>query len=408
MVLIDQVTGVGILLLLGYLGGQLAKKVRIPAVAGYCLTGILISPSLLNLVPEALSYQLDPLKIMGLGLIAMIIGGELQINVLRKIGKSIVTITLFQIFTTVVAVFAGMYFLAGKDFNISILMAVLATATAPAATVAVMKEYKARGKFSSTLLGVIALDDALCIILVGLAIAFVKGLSEVGVAFDPSHLAHPIAELLGSIIIGMVTGIILCYILKYITERVEIVVVLLALVLINSGLAIYFDLSALLVNMVCGAVVANLFARNLHVLNYLEDIDLPIFIIFFTLAGASLHLDLLAANWLPALIYIFTRAVGKISGCYYGAKFSKAGPSIQKYMGLAMLPKAGVSIGLILFVQSRFPGTELAAIVTAIELAAVTFYEITGPLATRYALIGAGDAVTGQKKDEPLQEKLDV
>lgn len=407
MFLLDQVTGVGVLLLLGYLGGQLAKKVKLPAVAGYCLTGCLMSPSIFNLVPGALSYQLDPLKIMGLGLIAMIIGGELKVSVLRKIGKSIVTITIFQIVTTVIAVFVGMYFLTGKDFNISIILAALATATAPAATVAVMKEYKAKGKFSSTLLGVIALDDALCIILVGLTIALVKGFAEVGVAFEAAHLAHPAMELLGSIFIGIISGIVLCYGLKYISKRVETVVVLLAFVLINSGVAIYFEFSALLVNMICGAVVVNLFGRNPHVLSYLEDIDLPIFIVFFTLAGASLHLDLLAANWLPALIYILTRAVGKISGCYYGAKISGAEYSIQKYMGLAMLPKAGVSIGLILFVQSRFPGTELAAIVTAIELAAVTFYEITGPMATRYALIGAGDAVVSQQRKEPLQ-KFDI
>ncbi len=387
----DQVLGAGVLLILGYMGGQLAKKVKLPAVAGYCLMGILLSPSLLNVIPYELNLELNALKVLGLSMIAMIIGGELRYDTLKKIGKSIVVITFMQIFTTVLVVFLGMFFLLGKDLSISLILATMAVATAPAATVAVMKEYKAKGKFSTTLLGIIALDDAICIMLVGFALAIAKGLTQIGTTFEIADLAHPAWELSGSLGLGFITGLILCLILKYIKTRMENIVVLLAFVLINSGIAAYLDLSSLLVNMVSGATVANFFVKSPFVINVLDDIDLPVFIIFFTLAGASLQLNLLTANWLPALVYIVTRAVGKISGCYYGAVLSKADHVMKKYLGFAMLPKAGVSIGLILFVQSRFPGTELAAVVTAIELAAVTFYEITGPMATRYALIGAGE-----------------
>ena len=402
----DQIMGVGVLLILGYTGGQLAKKIKLPAVAGYCLMGILLSPSIFNIIPYDLSLELNALKILGLSIIAMIIGGELRYNTIKKIGKSIVVITFMQIFTTVLAVFLGMFFLLGKDLSISLIMASMAVATAPAATVAVMREYKAKGNFSTTLLGVIALDDALCIILVGFALAIAKGLTQIGAAFEMADMAHPAWELVGSLGVGFVTGLILCFVLKYIKNRSETIVVLLGFVLINSGIAVYFDLSSLLVNMVSGAAVANFFVKSPFIINVFDDIDLPIFVIFFTLAGASLQLDLLAANWLPALVYIVARAVGKISGCYYGAIISGADNVTKKYLGFAMLPKAGVSIGLILFVQSRFPGTELAAVVTAIELAAVTFYEIIGPMATRYALVGAGETSTvgidqtGDKKIE--------
>lgn len=391
MSITDQVLGVGVLLILGYTGGQLAKIVKLPAVAGYCLMGILLSPSLLNVIPYELNLELNSLKILGLSMIAMIIGGELRYDTVKKIGKSIVVITFMQIFTTVLAVFLGMFFLLGKDLSISLILATMAVATAPAATVAVMKEYKAKGKFSTTLLGIIALDDAICIMLVGFALAIAKGLTQIGPAFEIADLAPPAWELSGSLVAGFITGLILCLILKYIRERMETIVVLLAFVLINSGIAAYLDLSSLLVNMISGATVANFFVKSPFVINVLDDIDLPVFIIFFTLAGASLQLNLLTANWLPVLVYIVTRAVGKISGCYYGAVISGADNVMKKYLGFAMLPKAGVSIGLILFVQSRFPGTELAAVVTAIELAAVTFYEITGPMATRYALVGAGE-----------------
>lgn len=403
----DQIMGVGLLLILGFAGGQLARKVKLPAVAGYCLMGILLSPSIFNIVPYELNVELDALKVLGLSMIAMIIGGELRYNTIKKIGKNIVVITFMQIFTTVLAVFLGMFFLLGKDLSISLIMACMAAATAPAATVAVMKEYKAKGKFSSTLLGIIALDDAICIILVGLSLAIAKGLTQIGTTFEIADLAHPAWELFGSLGIGFATGLILCFILKNIRERSETIVILLAFVLINSGISTYLDLSSLLVNMVSGATVANFYVKSPFVINVLDDIDLPIFIIFFTLAGASLHLDLLVANWLPALIYIITRAVGKISGCYYGAILSGADPVIKKYLGFAMLPKAGVSIGLILYVQSRFPGSELAAVVTAIELAAVTFYEIIGPVATRYALIGAGE-VSMAGRDQAADMKAEM
>ncbi|RQD74579.1 MAG: cation:proton antiporter [Candidatus Syntrophonatronum acetioxidans] len=404
MAITDPVMGAGLLLLLGYLGGQLAKKIKLPAVAGYCLMGFLLSPSFLNIIPESLNLELEPIKVLGLSMIAMIIGGELRLETIKKMGKSIVVITFFQIFTTIFAVFLGLFFLAGKDLSIAVILASMATATAPAATVAVMKEYKAKGKFSTMLLGVIALDDAICIVFVGLSIALVKGWIEMGATFELLDLAYPALELFGSIILGIISGLALTLCLKYVKERLETIVIILAFVLINSGLAYQFHLSSLLVNMVSGAVVANLFVRNPHVLNFLDDVDLPVFVVFFTLAGASLHLDYLIANWFVALIYIITRGIGKISGCYYGAKIAKADNRTQKYMGWAMLPKAGVSIGLILFVQSRFPGTELAALITAIELAAVTFYEITGPMATRYALAGAGDINMGSTAKDGQQD----
>ncbi|PKM83988.1 MAG: hypothetical protein CVU88_00345 [Firmicutes bacterium HGW-Firmicutes-13] len=405
MTVTDQVMGISLLLLFGYLGGQLAKKIKLPAVAGYCLMGCLLSPSIFNVIPEFLNYELSPIKVLGLSTIALIIGGELHLKTLKKIGTGIIVITFVQIFTTLMVVFLGIFLLLGGNLSISLILGAMATATAPAATVAVIKEYKAKGKFTSTLLGIIALDDAVCIIFVGLAVAVAKSLMEMGSVFKLVDLAHPVMELFGSIILGIVTGILLCFVLKNIREKSETIVVLLGFILLNSGLSEYLNLSALLVNMVCGAAVTNIYIKNPFVINHLDDIDLPIFVIFFTLAGTGLHLDLLFTNWLPALVYIITRAAGKLLGCYYGAKISRSDSNIQKYLGLAMLPKAGVSIGLILFVQSRFPGTELSATVTAIELAAVTFYEIIGPVATRYALIGSGE-VHIEHKDTGLSQNM--
>lgn len=389
------VLGTGLVLFIGYLGGQLAKKIKMPAVAGYCIAGFLAGPSFIHMISDSLSISLDPLKTLGLGLIALIIGGELQYSKIKKIGRSIVVITFFQVISTFLVVMAGIIFLLGESLVTALLLASLATATAPAATVAVIREYRAKGPMTSTLMGVIALDDAFCIVIVGIAAALVKIFVLSEGYFDSADLMIPLKEIFLSLLVGLTSGVFLVYLLKKIREDKEVLVLLLALVLINSGVAHLLEISSLLTNMVCGLVAVNL--TNKPFLNHLESIEAPVFIAFFTLAGASLHLDYLLSNWLAAAVYIITRAAGKILGCYWGARVTSTGESVQKYLGLAMLPKAGVSIGLILFLQGRFPGLELIAAITAIELAAVTFYEIIGPILTRYALFKSGEIIYEDK-----------
>ncbi len=305
-------------------------------------------------------------------------------------------ITIFQVLFTFLAVLLGIKVLLGEQLVTALLLASLATATAPAATVAVIKEYRAKGPVTSTLLGVIALDDALCIIIVGLIAALVKVFIYSNGILTLSDLIIPIKEIIGSLLVGSFSGFLIFYLLKYIREGNEILIILLGIVFFNSGAAHLLELSPLLTNMVCGFVSANLSEKPF--INYLENIEIPVFVAFFTLAGASLHLNYLLTYWMAAAVYVISRALGKVYGCYVGAKVTSSTENVRKYLGLAMLPKAGVSIGLILFIQNRFPGMELIAVITAIELAAVTFFEIVGPLVTKYALEKSGEIKISEDK----------
>jgi Kef-type K+ transport system membrane component KefB len=384
----QQPLGIALILLLGLTGGLLVKKIKLPMVVGYVLIGLVLSPSLLHIIPEQLNNELEIIKILGLSMIALMIGGELELKRLKKIAGSVVWVTIVQVLGAFVVVFVAMYYLLHLPLTISLLLGVMSTATAPAATVAVIREYKAKGPFTDTLLGVVALDDAICIIFFGVVAAIV-GILTKGGNLSLFSIAEPLKEVFGSALLGVLTGLLLIFVLRFINTREQTLAVLLGFALLNSGIANAINFSLLLVNMVTGFVVANLYTKP-EIFQYFEDVELPVYVVFFTLAGASLRLDVLAANWFAAAIYVLARGFGKIGGVFLGAIWGKSGKNVRNYLGLAMLPKAGVTIGLILLVQGRFP--ELAMIITAIELAAVTVCEIIGPMGTRYALMSSGEA----------------
>jgi Kef-type K+ transport system membrane component KefB len=391
MTIFDQTLGLAILLLAGYLGGRLVKLVKMPMVAGYVLAGLFLGPSVLKIIPSELNIAFDLIKVLGLGLIALMIGGELEIKKIKHLGKAIMGITIVQILGASIVVFVAMYFILGLSLEISLLLGAMATATAPASPVAVIREYKAKGPFTTTLLGVVAMDDAVCIILFGVVAAIVRTLLDGTFTVGYQMLLLPAIELFGSFGLGIAIGLIMTYLLRFIDDRQHKIALIVGLVLLNSGLSNIYHLSPLLTNMTAGFVFANLSAKP-QTISVINDIDFPIFVVFFTLAGASLHLDILAANWVAATVYIIARGLGKVGGVFLGARLSGAPDVVQKYLGFAMFSKAGVTIGLVLLVQGRFP--ELALVITAIELAAVTVCELIGPVGTRYALISSRESET--------------
>lgn len=398
MTIYDQTLGLGTLLLLGYLGGRLAKLIKMPMVAGYVLMGLAIGPSFLNIIPGELNTDFDLIKILGLGLIALMIGGELEIKKIKHLGKSIAGTAIIQVIGSFVVVFSTMYFLLNLSLPISLLLGAMSTATAPASPVAVIREYKAKGPFTTTLLGVVAVDDAICIIVFGVTAAIARMLLDGTFTLGLHMFAEPAIELIGSIGLGAMAGIALTLTIKKLYDKQHQIVVFVGLALLVSGIANSLHLSPLLANMTMGFFFSNLSSRP-QTISVISEIDLPIFVVFFTLAGASLHIDVLAANWQIALVYIVARGIGKVGGAFLGARVSGAPEVVQKYLGFAMFSKAGVTIGLVMLVQGRFP--EIAAIITAIELAAVTFCELTGPIGTRFAIFSSGEN-NGALNDEQI------
>lgn len=386
-----------VIILFGYLMGRIFRRLKMPMVVGYLVAGMLLGPSVSGVVPLELNEALELIKILGLGMIAILIGGELELKKIRHLGKAIAGITVVQVLGASLVVFLAAYFILQLPLTISLLLGALATATAPASPVAVIREYGARGPFTSTLLGVVALDDAICIIFFGIVSAVVALLLE-GASIGLGSILFSLLEVAESALLGVATGIVLTLVLPHLLNRRHKVVVLIGIILLNSGLAYTFNLSPLMVNMVCGFLVANLY-RKPEELNFLEDIEMPIILIFFTLAGASMQFDVLLQNWPLAAVYIIARGVGKVGGAFLGAYISGADKVVQKYLGFAMFSKAGLTIGLLLLVQDRFP--QLAGTIVAIELAAVSVCELIGPLGTRYALISSGETTVKPKKTSP-------
>jgi Kef-type K+ transport system membrane component KefB len=283
-------------------------------------------------------------------------------------------------------VFLATKLLLPVSLEVCILLGAIASATAPASPVAVIQELGAKGPLTETLLAVVALDDAACLIIFGLAAAMVNILTTGG--NNLLLFLLPVWEILGSIGAGVAVGWLILQLLKRIRNRHEIVIVLIGISFLAGELAELIALSALLLNMTSGVVIANFHTRS-NVFHILEEVELPVFVVFFTLAGASLDIKMLLLNFGLVVVYIIARAVGKVGGAFLGAGLSNAPPPVKKYLGFAMLSQAGVAIALVMAVQSRFP--QYGTLINAIILAAVTFNELIGPVGTKYALTSAAE-----------------
>jgi len=384
----NQALALAFVLLLGLLGGRIVEKFKVPMVVGFLLTGIVLSPSLTNLIPASMIEELEILRVLGLGMIAMIIGGELEIAKLKGLLPSILDITLLQVFGTFAAVFSAMHFIMGLPLPESLLLGAISTASAPASPVAVVREYRAQGVFTRTLLGVVGFLDAVAIMFFAIVSAF-AGASLRGIALVPAFFLEPLWKIFGSIMLGAGAGLVLLMALRYIKRKNQVLVLLLGMVFLISASSHQVGLSPLLANMIAGVTVANLYPRP-EIFQRFEDIELPVFLAFFLLAGASLRLDILAANWLVVTVYVLVRGFGKVGGTFLGARLAGAQESVQKYLGFAMFSKAGVTIGLIMVVQDQFP--EIASTIVAVELAAVAVCSVIGPLGERFAVLSSGEA----------------
>ncbi len=383
----SYILNVAVIILGGYLMGRLCRRLTIPMVVGYVVAGIILGPSLLGVVTPGLSETLEIVKILGLGMIALVIGGQLALKQIRDLGKIIAGISVGQLSITFLLVFMTMYLILKLPLTVSLLLGALSTATAPASQLAVIREYGARGKFTNTLLGVVALQNAGCIILFGLVSAVVALLVE-GSAVTSGGIFSSLGEVFLSVLLGVISGLLLVLLLPRITDRKHKVTLLLGYILLNSGAAYALDLSPLLVNMACGFIVANIYVRP-EELNVLEEIEMPVILLFFALAGASLQLEMIWNNWSLVVVYIAARGIGLFGGTYFGALATGADKLVRTRLGFSMMPKAGLTIGLLMLVQYRFP--ELALIIVSVELAAVAICELLGPFGTRYALISSGE-----------------
>ncbi len=423
------------LLLAGLFSTRLMKLVKLPNVTGYIITGILMGPFVFGLLfnggnfLEANNASVSPIysyiKNMGwvnniaLGFIAFSIGSSFKLSALKKVGKRVIVITILEsLLASVCVILAlmGLHFIFPEaiPWPLVLTLGAIASATAPAATLMVIKQYKAKGPVVNTLLPVVALDDASALILFAILFQIAKTLA-VGGAFDLYEmLAKPFIEILISLGIGAVFGIIVsyaCHLFKSRTNRL-----IWAIFAIFGSVGLYylfkipelgsFELSSLLMCMVAGAFFCNMRADSSITFEFMDRFTAPIFMLFFIISGASLDLTIFASDdgWLillAAFVYALSRVLGKWLGAYSGAKMTSAEPTVQKYLGFCLVPQAGVAIGLATTAGSTLTESDgassVGALIVAVVLTSTLVYELTGPFITKFALTKAGE-ITSEKE----------
>lgn len=387
---------ISLVLIFGYLGGRVSKWLKMPAVVGYLIAGLIFGQSFFNILTEGILKNLAIFNEIALSVVAFVIGSQMHRDVLRKMGKSITVIIFSECFLTFFLVTLGVYFLKG-DIATALIFGAMAPASAPAGTAVVLQEYKAKGPLTNALYAVVGLDDGLAIMIYAFAAAFAK-FSLVGRADNLFQIIKgPLREIIVAIILGIAMGIFCGFFIRKLRERGEILSISLASVILCGGLAIYFHCSLIMANLILGIVSANFFVfANKRAVEALNSISLPIYTIFFVIAGAHLNIWLLPSMGLLGFIYIILRSLGLISGAYLGASLTRANEVIRKYLGFGILSQAGVAIGLAIMVTSEFSslggaGVNLSTLTINTVAATTIVFEIIGPIGTKFAISRAGE-----------------
>jgi len=391
---------------LGFIFGKLAIKINLPSVSGYLIAGLLIS--VFNMfVPINLESNLDVFNILSqitLSFIAFGIGSEFLFSKLKQSGKKVFIITVFEVIGAIIVVFIAMYFLAPVAFSnfsskerlsFSLVIATMSAATAPAATILVIRQFRAKGPVTDTILPVAALDDVLGIIAFGLILPIARILTPI----DPNNVIKltfwniikgPLIEVFGSILLGVVLGFLLSIFTNEHDAKDEIQVKTIFFVLLGLGFSKLLNLSPLLVNIAVGTMLVNLREFSDRSFRIIGNFVPVFYILFFAIAGATLDLKILLSVGLIGIVYVLARAIGKIGGAYFGSSISNADPNVKKYLGLALLPQGGISIGLSLLVN-QYLATNVSEKIITIILFSILIYESMGPIFAKIALSKADE-----------------
>lgn len=410
---------IGIAMTAGLLLSRLVKKLKLPAVTGYLIAGILIGPYCLGQLGLFLDIpwlgyvnteaveSASILSKIALGFIAFAIGDEFRLSSLKKIGKQATIIGIFQALVATVVVDAaliGLYFILPEgtiSIPAALVLGAVATATAPAATLMVVRQYKAKGKLTDILLPVVAIDDAVGLVVFAVSFGIAQSIQNGAGLSVISVLVEPLLEVILSLALGVVLGILFSLAEKYfksnskrLTLSITFVIMAVALSLYETHIGgVHIKFSSLLVCMMLGTVFCNMCDFSEEIMGKTDKWTAPLFVLFFVLSGAELEFDVFSNVMviIVGVVYILTRAAGKMIGAAVSAKATKCEPNIVKYLGITLLPQAGVALGMSLIAAESLG--EVGSMVRNITLFAVLVYELVGPMLTKIALTKSGDIV---------------
>ena len=414
----ETLLSISLALAAGLLVSRITKKLGLPAVTAYLVAGILIGPYVLGRIGvDGLGFtsleqvkSLDILSEVALGFIAFAIGNEFRLSQLKQTGKQATVIAFVQALVATIFVdiaLIGLHFILGDKLPlpVAITLGAIATATAPAATLMVVRQYKAKGPLTDILLPIVALDDAIGLVVFAISFGIARAI-ENGHFDLISIIVEPLLEIVLSLVLGALAGALLTFIERFFHSNTKRLCISITFVMLTVALSMmHFDIggvhigfSSLLVCMMLGTIFCNLCDYSEEIMGKTDRWTAPLFVLFFVLSGAELELGVFTDLAIVGigLVYILTRSAGKYLGARWSAKGVHCDESISKYLGVTLLPQAGVALGMSITAAQQLP--EGGALVRNISLFAVLVYELIGPLLTKIALTKAGDIVPKTEK----------
>jgi Kef-type K+ transport system membrane component KefB/nucleotide-binding universal stress UspA family protein len=402
--------GLAVLLASGLVAAKISQRLRLPSVTGYILAGLLLGPTGFAIITEeSIGHSLDHFTRIALMLIAFGIGEHIEIKKIKSYAGSVLWIGLAEAlgaFCVVsVAVFAviasGGFHMEGWLFRdqlvLSCLLGAVSVATAPAATLLIVRELKAKGPLTSSLLAVVAVDNGLAIMIFGLAVSLSHHIIGQGDMPLIVAIGNGFLEIVLSLILGVITGFCLDMAVRMMRDENEMMTAGLATLLLCGELAVFLHLSPLLAGMTAGFTLVNKAERDVRVFRALNSFEPPIYVLFFTLAGSHLDMKTIGSAGLLGFVYFLARICGKILGAPLGARIGGTARIVRKYIGFALFPQAGVAIGLIFLVSADKMLSVYSPIITPVVLTGVFLSELIGPLASRFAIVNAREAMMVEK-----------
>jgi Kef-type K+ transport system membrane component KefB len=380
-------TTLGALLLGGLAVEWVGRSLPIPRVTLLLAFGVAIGPQALDLLPSAAAeHWFEPVTTLALVMVGFLVGERFSGERLRERGRVVLTLSVTNVLGAALLTGAGLWLL-GAELPLALLLAGIAGASAPAATYDVVTESRSDGPFTGTLLGIVGIDDAWGLLVFSLAVAAAGIL--LGEAAAATAVQHAAAEVGGAIVLGAVLGLAAGLLTHRIAEGEPTLLEAAGIVLLTAGLATLLEVSFILAAMVLGLVMVNTGRRGNRAFHEIEHLEWPFMVLFFVLAGASLELGALAGIGLLGAGYVALRALGLLLGAVVGGRLCRAEPVVTRWMGLALMPQAGVALGMALVVEQRFPqiGEQLLPLV----IGATVVFELVGPVFTRLALRRAGE-----------------
>ena len=381
-------------LIVGLFFSRIIRLIHLPNVTAYLVGGLLVGPSVLGLLPQDAVASLSVLTDVALGFIAYSIGAEFRLSYLRQIGSKPIVITLFEGLCAVALVDVALIAM-GFPLPLCLMLGAIAAATAPAATLMVVRQYKARGPVCSMLLPVVAMDDALCLMAFSISSAIAAAIYSGEALTVQSMLISPLLQIAGSLLLGTGIGLVQTLAARFFHSRGNMLSLTIAAVLGGLALCEMWGLSSLLVCMMIGAVMINLSSASSKIIEQCDRFTPPLFMLFFVLSGADLNLSVLPTVGLLGVSYLLFRSLGKWIGAFIGSSLVKAEPNVRKYLGYTLLPQAGVAIGMTQLAMQVIP--EYGVTVRAVILAGTLVYELIGPVITKVALTKAGEIAPAQR-----------